>query len=36
MILEDTINLHSTNLLGADARGTVLANDVNVADIKHD
>ena len=36
VVLEDNINLPSTNLLGADARGTVLGNDADLADIKPD
>ena len=36
VVLENNINLPSTNLLGADTRGTVLANDVDLVDIQHD
>ena len=36
VVLEDNINLPSTNLLGADARGTVLGNDADLVDIQPD
>ena len=36
VVLEHNINLPSTNLLGADARCTVLGNDANLVDIQPD
>ena len=36
VVLEDSINNPSTNLLGADARGTVLGKDAHLADSQPD
>ena len=36
VVLEDDIKLPSTNLLGADARGTMLRNSVDLVDTQHD
>ena len=36
VVLEHNINLPSTNLLDADAQGTVLGNDADLADIQPD
>ena len=36
VVLEDSVNKPSTNLLGADARGTVLGNDAHLADSQPD
>ena len=32
VVLEDSVNKPSTNLLGADARGTVLGNDAHLTE----
>ena len=36
VVFEENINLPSTNFLGTEARGTVLANEVDVVVIHHD
>ena len=36
VVLEDNINLQYTNLLGADAPGTVIGTDADLADIQPD